>query len=314
MTQARRFQTRVSVAKETTWGTGVSPDIGIPVNELKEAPQYERIIDSGFRGVASSNYRAQQGVGHGEVQFGGFAYPTEIGAALNSIFGAEVKTGAGPYAHAMSIANTPPSYTIETDVTGGANGALRYTGAKIGQLAFSFAAAGGGLTYSSTWMSKIPTKVTAVNPTIAEDAPWETWRATITSVGLTTNIISADFTLERELQFVHTGQNTQDPFSINQGPLAISGKFIVAAVDLAVFDLWKAFTQQALTIAFTYGAGAAARTFSIVMTAANLADGPVEIDRGNIGITIGSPFLAIHNSTDVGPGVVTVTNGRSTVY
>jgi hypothetical protein len=312
VSQYRRLQTGVALVKETTWGTGVNPVYVLPSTELSESPQYNVIIDQGMRaGLGARDFKSVQGGGWGEFGIEGFVYPEATSHVLLGIMGAVGVTGGGPYEHTMTMGNNPPSFTVENMLDSAANSGLRYTGARVGNISLSFAAADGVLEYSSQWMSKIPTKVTAINPALANDNdPFAGWRGTVTSTGLTAIIVSGEMSIERELEVVHTAQNAQDPRIVNVGALGVSGRLVITAEDMTIFDAWKAHTTQSFAITFTYGASA---IITITLTSANLGDGPLEIDRSGVGVTFAVPFRGLYNATDAGPLKIVVTNALAAV-
>lgn len=312
--QIQAWRQLMALAKETTWGTGVAPSVGLPITEGGIVPQLPATFDNGRRGVASADFAAVLDAGHGEITLNGWAYPTSIGHFLMAIFGTDTKTGAGdPWTHAFTIANTVPSYTIEEDVVGGTNGGIRSVGSRIASLGFSYEAASGVLQFTSNWMGKIPAVVTATNPTIATELPWEGWRGTLTSTDLDCKAVSANLNFTRELHVEHTGCDTRDPYAITAGQVTVEGDVTVAVEDMSEFNLFLASTQQQFNLEFDKG-GSPARSIAFNLDEAFLGASPLEYDRGQAGLRARLSFRGIHNSTDAGPAKVTLINGQTAAY
>ncbi len=294
------------------YGTGVNPGLGIPVDEVSEAPTYEVKLDKALRGVASVDFKSLQGVGRTEVTFSGAAYPEEVGYLLRLIMGMGNTVYNGTvYTHTFELFGFPESLTFESDVVTGASGGRRFTGLRLTNLTLNFSGAEGLLAYSATAISKISTKVTTQNPAATDNSPWQGWRGTVTSTGHTTRIISGEISLARESYLEYVSQNSQDVKDIVLGALEVSGNLVLAADDLTDFDNFLAHLNQSFQIVFTQGSGATEKTITILATALSFADGPMTIDRGNQGILFTLPIRGIYNTTNRGPIKVTLVNARS---
>ena len=313
MTQALSWQERIALKKETTWGTGVNPDVSFPITDGSISFQSTASYDEGRRGTASGTFDALIDAAHSEANIEGWFYPNASSWLLYGLFGQDSITGAGdPYTHTFQLASSVPSFTVEQDVIGGTNGAIRATGMRVGSMNFSFEADKGALTYSAQLMGKIPSKVTAQNPAITSENAFEGWRATLTSTGLDCKAVSGEINLTRELQIVHTGCDSQDVSFINAGPMQAEGRFNVVFDNMAIFDLALANTRQALTLSFTKGSPA--REILFTLTDCFLNAQPFEFDYGGMGVQGVVGFRGIYNSTDAGVCKVAVKNSRATAY
>jgi hypothetical protein len=314
--QIRRFQTRVTLGKETTWKTVVPTTDTLPVTDISESPQADVIVKQGLRGIGARDFDSIQGVRWAEFSLGGNVYPDQIGHLMLAMIGAVQKTGSGPYVHAMNMGNSPPSYTIEVDTGTGANLTLRYAGSRISSLGFNFEAESGALQFSSDWVSVAPTLATASAPAqpVFEE-PFAGWRAVVTSTNnLTTILLSAEFTWSRELQRIYTGAATQAPYYINVGPLALEGRLVLTAETYDDYTTWLNHVDDTFTLTFSYGAAAAENTILLTCTALNLGNGAFVIDRSGVGVTFELSVLGIYNTTDVGPADMTLTNSIMAGY
>jgi hypothetical protein len=312
--QAQAWRQLMALKKESIWGTGVTPDVGLAITEGGIVPQLPATYDNGKRGVASADFAAVLDAGHGEATMNGWVYPMNIGHFLQAMFGGSVKTGvADPWLHTFAFANTVPSYTIEEDVVGGAGGGIRCVGSRCGSLAFNYEAASGALMYTSTWMGKIPSIVTPANPAIVTELPFEGWRGTLTSTGLDCKAVSADINFTRDLHVEHTGCDTKDPYAITSGQVTVEGSMVVVVTDMSELTMFLAGTIQPWLLEFTLP-GPPIRKIGFQVTSAFMGASPLEYDRGQAGLRANLSFRGLHNATDTGSAKVLLTNGQTTVY
>lgn len=315
--QLRRFQTLVGIAKETTWGTAVPATDVIPVTEFRENNQADVIRDQGLRGVPARDFNSQQGSTHAELTLGGLVMPEQIGWLLHNIMGTDGVTGAGPYVHTLAMAASPSPHTIEGQTSTAANDTIKYSGFRASKLTFNFEAATGAMAFTCEGSSIAGVLMTGTNPALPTyNNPWEGWRCTVASgTGAFVNrVISAEISLIRELQVLHTLRANQAPYMINAGPLAVEGKVTLTAPDYADYTTWLNHTTTSLVFTFTYGSAGTLRSIVFTLTSANLGNGPVELDRTQIGVTFALSFLGLYNATDVGPLGVVLTNSKTAVY
>ncbi len=315
MTQARSFQYQVALKKETVWGTGVAPDVTFPITDGSGVPQIGATYDDGKRGVPTADFDALLDAGQGEMSYEGWLYPIAIGHPLMGIFGEDTVTGAAdPYTHTFKQKIDVPSYTIEETYLSGANGGVRYTGARFAGLTLSWNAESGPLTYSTNLMSKLPTVVTPAAPAIGIETAFEGWRATITSTDLTSPCVvtQGEINLTRDLQVVHTGCDDQDPSFINAGPMRVEGSLQVAFTSMNLYNLFRNGVRQSFLLEFTKGSPV--RELALTCTDAFFGAAPPEWDRGGISTFMRLSFRGIYNATDVGSCVVALKNSQATAY
>lgn len=307
--QARSYEQQIGFVKEAVYGTGVNPTAGHPVTEFTGSPQISLTMDQGRRGVGSRDFDAIPDAGHGEFTMDGFAYPVSIGDLLMGIMGTLNTVGTmDPWVHTFTRGDTPQSYTVEETLMAGATNGLRYVGARIGQLAFSYEAASGVLGYSSTWMSRIPATITPQTiVTTPSDAPWPGWRGTVASTDLATKVTAMDLTITRELEVVHVGDDDQQSKYINPGPVGVEGTVTVVAEDMSAFDAYLANARQPLVLTFDDVTNE--RSIIFTMTDCDLGQSPIETDRGAVSVTHRLGFVGIHNTTDGGPISIALENG-----
>jgi len=315
MTMARSFEYKVALKKETTWGTGVAPDVTFPITDGSGVPQLPATYDDGKRGVPTADFDALLDAGHGEMSYEGWLYPIAIGHAFMGIFGEDTVTGAAdPYTHTFKQKADVPSYTVEETYLSGTNGGVRYTGCRFAGITLTWNSDTGALTYSTNLMGKIPTVVTPATPSIVVENAFEGWRGTVTSTDLTTPCVvtQGEINLTRELQVVHTGCDDQNPSFINAGPMRVEGSMQVAFNNMALFNLFLNGTRQSFLLEFTKGSPI--RELAITCTDAFFGAQPPEWDRGGISTFMRLSFRGIYNATDTGSAVVALKNSQATAY
>jgi hypothetical protein len=315
MPQARSFQYKIALAKETTWGTGVTPTVTFPIMNGSGTPQLPATYDDGKRGLPTADFNALLDAGQGELSFEGWVYPKTIGHALVGLFGSDAVTGSSdPYTHTFSQVADVPSFTFEETYLSGTNGGVRYTGCRFSSLRLSWDASSGALQYSTQVTGKIPTVVTPANPAITEEDPFEGWRASITSTGLTSPCVvtQGEINITRELQVVHTGCDDRNPSFILVGPMRVEGSMQVAFTDMALFNLFLNGTRQSFSL--TFSKGTPVRELTITCSDAFFGANPPEWDRGGVGTFMRLSFRGLYNTTDAGSCVVTLKNGQATAY
>lgn len=311
----RLFEQAVSFAPESVWGTGVDPDITVPVTDFTGTPQIPEVYDESRRGIGAADFAAYQDAGMGELSIEMLVYPGVIGWMLWGILGADSISGAGdPYTHALTMSNVCPSFTVEEIVKSGSNGARRFTGCRISSVGLSFSTGEGAVTASVQMMSKIPTKVTGVDPAVANDGDaFMGWQCTFTSTNLTGRATNADVTFTRDMTTEHGGDGTQNPSHIVPGPLRVAGSVTLVIEDLTDFDRFLTDLTQAATLAFSLGT-TPARTLSIVMTSCNFNAEPIDIGADGQVRTARLSFRGLYNTTDSGPAKVTILNAEAAAY
>lgn len=314
--QGRTFEQIAAIKKETIYGTGVAPDTTWPVTSADTKLQMTETFDEGRRGVAAKAFDAVPDGMHGEFSCEGFAYPIFMGNLLLGLFGAEEISGAAdPYSHTFTMASNPPSFTLEDTLIGGALGGLRLPGFRPGNMNFSFDAASGALTYSTSGLGLAPVKVTpALSAPTAELRPWSGWQCTVTSAGISSRVSSGEINITRELQVVHTATAVQTPRFINVGPIDIAGTLTVTLEDLSDFDAVLADTRQSLVVKFEQSDGGVERSIEFTMSNIVLNAQPIEFDRSGVSVFVKYGWRALYNDTDGGPGTVVLINSRATTY
>jgi len=315
MPQALTYQQIIALSKETNWGDGTATTVVIPVTEGAIQPQVTSTFDEGRRGIGAAEFDVVRDAGHGEINMSGWVYADRIGHLLMGMLGADTKTGTSdPWSHALALNAAPPSYNIEERIISGASGGIKCPGSRFGTLNFTFDTNTGALTYTAQAQGKIPELATTTDPAVGTvSSPFEGWKATVTSSGLNARTVSGEINMSREIQVVHTGENSQQPTSILVGPLKIEGSLLMITDSLADLTAYLDGTRQSLAIAFSKGA-TPNRSITFTMTDAYLAAAPLEFDYGGIGVFNRIHYRGLYNATDAGPCAVTLLNGQNAAY
>ena len=238
-----------------------------------------------------------------------------------------------PTIHTFQRADIPASATIFQALGAGPNEALRFSGARCGEVGLTFNSNSGVLEGSTTWMSQepvvdtFPSLFSSPGATGADDPgpAYVGWQGRVTTsipdedASITGRLIGAEITIARELEVVHTARNNRSPYSINIDPIGIAGRLTVVAQNFdAQYAEWRRFPERSLVIEFSSNKVAKPgetpdaedpypeRTIKIQLSRANMANGPFEIDRSAVGVVFQLPFMALHNLVDEGPGQIIV--------
>ncbi len=309
--------TKVGLAKEPSWGTTTAPTVLLPVAPPTFSLPFEQILDQGLRGIAAMDFGAYQGVGRAEASLAGPAYPELVGFFFKGILGAESKTGeTAPYTHTFSLASTLPSFSIQDE-----NGIqpYRYIGMLLGELGLSYSSAEGALNYTASLTGKTKEDVTASIPADASLMPFLGWTvyATINDVGAVC-VIEGEWTLSREIALVYCGSvaegGTQYPVRAYAGPLEVTGRATLDFLANSDVSRYLSKYQGPFVLDFEYGSGAGLKKLTLTATEMDFGEGPVEIDRSGVHLTLAYSMRAIYNTTDAGQIKVVLKNARDTVY
>ncbi len=82
-------------------------------------------------------------------------------------------------------------------------------------------------------------------------------------------------------------------------------------VDETELDYVLSHTTNKVVITFDFGSGADEKKIVFTMNQFNWGEGPAELDRSGVFITLGVTGRAIYNTTDSGPIQIELTNSRT---
>lgn len=294
----------LGLAKEVTWGTGVTPSYFIPFSDVKADDVIEYIADNGIRGAMAETYNEIPGFKQGNVEISGDVFPDSFGLALLAILGTDTVTGSSsPYTHSFKLARTaqPPSITVN-----------RFDGTNIRQWAGEVAeqldikwAEKAALAYTLKMQGKSSTvNAGPVTPTPTSTIPFTNWIFTA-NLGGTQNlhVIGFDFTIKRKLYVQHAVSNNQDPTSVTALALSATGKITFDKADDSELLMYLNNTQPSLIITGTQPGSSAVLT--IQLSKAALTTGSVSAKDV---IQFDANIVGIDNATDSGPCLVSLQN------
>lgn len=300
----------VGIAKEATKGTGVVPTDFIPISQdIKPVDKVLYLDDNGLRGSMVDVYDQIAGPIFSELGMNGIMFPDTFGYILAAITGDVVTTGASaPYSHVMAVKNStdgqPKAYTI-TDYYGAAS-ARQYAGMQCSELTVNFSG-DSMLTYSSKWTGYQSTQVAAPTRSYSPQASYASWRGAVTIAGVSkTFLMDGSLSLTRNVQAIHTVDNTQSPYAVFVGPLMVNGDVTFIHEDDTELTRYLTNTQPAVVLDFTQGAAASLTELKFQMTKCAYVEGA--IDRGKDFVASTYKLRGVANATDVG-----ATSGYSAV-
>ena len=247
---------------------------------------------------------------------------------------------SAPTEHTYQRGDVPLSSTIYEAVGGGEDESLIYRGARCGSADLNFDGNSGVLMAATTWMGQEP-RVTSFPPLFSSAAAaggddpgpaFVGWQGVFetdmpTGTELENRTVSAEMKIERDLSGVWTARNNRSPYSINVGPIGITGKYMVVLENFSgQYEEWRAFLERQTRLVFSsnrFAAPGAApdvrdpfpeRRFELSLNRNNIGTGAFEVDRGEIGVIIGLEFTGLHNSAvDNGPGTIRTTGIQSVI-
>jgi hypothetical protein len=222
--------THLGIGKETTWGTPATTFKYIPVKSPKIENVVKYIADSGIRGALAKTYGQYQGPISATFDYSGDFFPDVLGLLLLNVLGTDTVTGtAAPYTHKFTLALTqPPSLTIN-DFDGVDE--KQIAGARISELDIKFTPEA-GVTWQAKGNGKQYTVVSTTTPSYSTAVPFLGWEAALTIGGTTnTKMISFDTAIKRAQQVLFTSSGNQNPYTIVDGVMDVTGKMTLVMED-----------------------------------------------------------------------------------
>lgn len=273
----------VSIAKESTWGTAVTPTKSVPV-----APSGGFKIDMGkkliaaIRGQLQKNYTAIPGNTKLEADYTMDAFADIIGNFLLSAHGVDTPAlHAGEtivYDHVYSESATKPSYTIEEAIS---EHCRRYAGAIV--TGYKFAGKTGEmLTFAPKIAAKTHATATAITPAFTTVPSWYHSQIQVKIGGSVIGEVSS-FELEYDngVEMIPAlGSLTPAYYSIKGGS-TVKGKLemYLDATTLTRLTNYLANTNESLEIIATGGAIGSAANYLLDLLAPvmvyTMADTPI---------------------------------------
>ena len=296
----------IGIAKEVTKGTVVAPTDFIPVakDSLKPVDIVDPLYDTGLRGSNVVNYNYIQGRTRSTFDFGGAVFADTIGYGLAGVLGSVATTGASaPFTHTISLFNSltsdvdvqPISYTL-TDFY--AVDVRSYPGCQFSDFSLKFNA-DGMLEYDTKTTGWASSTVADPTPTFSTVLPTPVWRGQV-SIGGSTVATAMEGSIEmtRGVTPIYGISNTQNPYQVFLGALEVTGsiKFVMEN-DSQLLNFLNN-SQPAITLNWSYGAGAAAVQIQATITKG--AYTAAMIERGDDFVSVAIELNAQANTTDDG--------------
>lgn len=306
------------LTKEVTYGTGLAATTFIPATAIASEDVRNYTPDQAWRGSAVDTYNEVATQGWGTFSFDGPAYFDTIGFILKGLLGAEDLSGTGPYVHAMSVLNSGtfqgPSFTL-VDFNGFE--ARSFAGSRFNSCQLTYGA-DSLITHSSQAQGFASTSVTTPSQSFSSAPATAGYKTTVTIAGTPTTLVeSAQITIARPTNPVIALNDSTSPVEIRQGAASITGQLTVIYEGDTFLTPMLNGTSTSVELSTT---DTSSNILDIKCTDGLFTQAP--ITRGGNGwMEITVSFTGVANTTDVttdgggySPGIVTLTNSKSTAY
>lgn len=307
------FGSGFSFAKESTYGTPVTPTKAVPFLSESLSLTINRITANTLKGgnylPTTSSTRLGPRSGSGDVQ--SLLHSHSTAALTEAMLGGIATTGTGPYTHTATMAASLPSYTLQVAV-GGSSNTMRKTmeGAKVASWEIAIVA-NENVTLGLTWAYQ--DEVLATGQSLQGTYP--TGDTVFSAVDFATLTIGgASYCVER-LTFSGDNNLRTDSFCIGSTvanePAAqrrtITGEAVVK-LEPTLTALYTAFTGDTLMTIVATGTNGA-NTLSI--NATTKFNGSTPTVPGEDELTVTVPFEVYAASSDSGAFSIATTNNAS---
>lgn len=293
------------IGRETTPGTAVAAERFPPFSKFDAQDKPELLIDEGYRGSMASEYGGVLGPAVAEIDMGGPGFVDSLGDLLYNILG-DYSVGAaesGVYPHTFGLLNSgtgqPPTHTlIDSQQLTAGTGARVYPYACLSELSLSGNAE--GLFEIEAKASSFPSEAaqSAMTNTPTAEQVIPAWRSSVSIAGSPApNVAEWSVNLERELVVQHTADGTQAPYVIGRGPLKVSGKLTMVALDESPLVTGLLGNQQPTIVITISNGGAAGSLREVVLTMTQAAYTETPMKRETL-LGWDVSFKALANATD----------------
>lgn len=295
----------LGVARETTWGTGVTPTKYIPFDSFKAEEEIGNVVDNGKRGHLTADYNVIRTTKKATLDLESMLYVNEIGHFLSCVLSDVATTGSGPYVHTFKVGNTSRSLTVQ-HFNGYAEN--QYAGCLVDELTIK-GDAEGVVTYTIKMQGKMATTVVTTSPTIsAASKPLVGAFASLTVDGSpNTNLFGFEISLKRSNKLIFGANNTQDPTKAVQGTIEATFKL---TFDVENGEEYAKYTDQgAHTFALALN-GATDSKLTFTFSAAHVEK--ASHDDGDENVRVDWEGRGVYSVTDGGPCKIELTNTTAT--
>ena len=218
----------VGLAKETTFGTPVTPTTFLPDTDCNVEPDPGWFTPQVMQGVRDKQIYNMYGEAKYTGNIDGPLFPSNGIQLLTYAIGSDVVTGTvAPYTHTISEANTLSSITVEKNVGGFQS--LQFAGCRIGKVTLKVptgdqaATITADVTGQSVAILTTPTAVSVVN-----EIPFVFAEGTLTAFGnARAEATNIQVDIDNGLKSTYTFSGQHGPNFITPVTLAVNGSFDV---------------------------------------------------------------------------------------
>lgn len=313
--------TQIGIAKESTWGTAVTATDLIPVVSGKEDSVRPRHVSKPLVGTMRAQTRdTYPTTRHATLTFSAEFRPGDatsggLGHVLMGFFGTDTVTGAGPYVHTFSVADTTypgvPSYTVTVWTGAPASGSVchSYAGMVVQTLKFAWKV-DGPLMVDVTMIGKAPAtnvaKPTLTVPTVGPLMAYDT-ALTVGGAGVT-SYQELGLELDRSADAMFT-LGSADPRAVSVAPP--TGTFDGTALFDDMTEMNRVINASDSTLVIATGTTSPLLTWTATSPSWDEASPERSID-GLTTLAVSGELA--YNATDLGIVQCVLTNARSTAY
>ena len=235
----------ISIGKETTYGTAVSPTYLLGRNAKwdpnKNAQKWEEIL-----GSVNDDINVRREISYQDIG-GTLTFTPQDWAMLYYVFGLVATTGSDPYTHTFTNQNTLPSFTLERAIQHTTDRVRTYKGCQVNSATLNFSTGGGaGGGYIDLVLELMAQDISNGTTTTSLSAP-TTKGFQIRNVKLTLNssevieVISGSLNINNNLsdgRYASYTLNEKKGESVPQ-IRRVTGNFVINLKDDTYFDFWK---------------------------------------------------------------------------
>ncbi len=295
------------IGKEVTPGTPVTATYFPPFSKLDPQDKPDPLIDEGYRGSMGAEYGLVLGPHVAELDFGGPGFVDSLGALLHNILG-DYAVGAavsGVFPHTFAQLNSgtgqPPTHTfIDSQQLTTSTGARAYPHVCLSELTLSGNAEGLFEVEGKATSFPSAAAVASMTNTPTSETIIPAWRSTVSIAGSpAANVAEWSVSIERELAVKHTADGTPGPGYIGRGPVKVSAKLTLVALDETPLTTGLLTNQQPALVITVNNGGTTGALREVAMTMTKAAYSEVSQQRDTLlGYEVN--VKALQNTTDVG--------------
>ena len=243
------------IAREATPGTAITtPTLYIPTKTtFKGAKKREYLNEE--RGDRNANYGVVDSIRQSSVDMKGPWYNDAstylLIGAMGANSSAQPSSGTAPtvWKHSQTLADVPPSFTVMRSLD---TKTYYIPYAVVEKFKLSFASEGKLLECDTTMLGLYAQpQVSPPTPTYSSLLPFAGYLPTITlSSGVSTDIIDLDIEFDQKITLWYPASGSQDYVTAYFGERKCTVSFTARFDTTAIYDLWRANTNDSLVVDF----------------------------------------------------------------